>query len=189
MASLVDYNPLKSISIPNIGRMSPRGLVVVIGPNSSGKTQMLKDIQSRVLGKSRKLVVCDDVEIQRVHELDPLIELLCEEGHIRRRTDANGNVFIDCLLPHLGGANEANWSIQEQVIRNAYKRTITPGTSGDERDILLEHFGRSFIASLFLDRRLILTDTVDSFDYETKTPTNEMQVLYLSSSASVLYYK
>ena len=50
MSNLVDYNPLKSIAIPNVGRVQPLDLVVVIGPNSSGKTQMLKDIQGRLLG-------------------------------------------------------------------------------------------------------------------------------------------
>ncbi|MBX7133550.1 MAG: AAA family ATPase [Fimbriimonadaceae bacterium] len=183
MASLVDFNPLRSIAIPNVGRVTPRGLVVVIGPNSSGKTQMLKDIQSRVLGRPRKLVVCDDIEIQREYQLEPLIELLCDEGHIRRRKAADGNLYIDCLLPHLGGVGESNWSLLEAQIRNAYKRTATADPSGEYRDTFLEHFGRSFIASLFLDRRLILTDTVDSFDYETKPPANEMQLLYLSSSA------
>ena len=57
MDKLVDFNPLTSLAIPNVEKVQPRGLVVIIGPNSSGKTQTLRDIQSRLLGQPRTLVV------------------------------------------------------------------------------------------------------------------------------------
>src|ERR1041385_4031504 len=130
MANLVEFNPLKSIAVPNIPRMvQPRGLVVVIGPNSSGKTQMLKDIQGRVLGQPRKLVVCDEVELQHPSDYDQLVDVLCEGGYIRKRTDPNNNVYIDTLMPLLGGA-QPNWSVHEPHIRNYYQNAITASPGG-----------------------------------------------------------
>ena len=87
MTQLVHLNPLQSIAVPNVGRVQPHGLVVVIGPNSSGKTQMLKDIQARLLGQPRKLVVCEDIVLQRPPDLNPLLDLLYQSRQIRRRVD------------------------------------------------------------------------------------------------------
>ena len=183
MAKLVDFNPLKSIAMPNVGRVQPRGLVVIIGPNSAGKTQMLKDIQGRVLGQPRNLVVCEDIELQRPPDLNLLLDVLYAEGHIRKRVDAHNNVYIDSLMPPLGGDPQSHWSLPEHQVKEFYQRDGDPGPAGEQRDRFLEHFGRSFVSLLFLDRRLVLTATVDSFDYEIKPPTNELQALYLDSAA------
>ena len=182
MSGLLEFNPLKSIAIPNVGRVEPKGLVLVIGPNSAGKTQFLRDIQGRVLGQARKLVVCDDVEINRPSSLAPLLKVLFAENHIRRRVDENNNVFIEPRIPHFGG-KQSNWSLNEKQVTNFFN---APSQRGDHTDKFLEHFGRSFIASLFLDRRLTVTDTVDNFDYEKASPSNELQALYIDANAKRL---
>ena len=89
--------PLKSIAVPNIGTMQPRGLTVVIGPNSSGKTQFLKDIQARLLGQSRKLVVCEKIDLERPPALDPLIDSLCSMRQIRKKVDEHNRPIIEAL--------------------------------------------------------------------------------------------
>src|SRR4051794_12820546 len=116
MPKLLDFNPLISIAVPNVGRVEPRGLVLVIGPNSAGKTQFLRDIQGRVLGQARKLVVCDDIEIRRPQSLDSLLDVLFAENHIRRRVDENNNVYIEPRVPHFGG-NSSNWSLPEHQVK------------------------------------------------------------------------
>ena len=47
----------------------------------------------------------------------------------------------------------------------------------------LMQFGRVFITSLFLERRLTLANTVSNFDYEKTAPQNELQALYLDQAA------
>jgi hypothetical protein len=183
MDKLVDFNPLRSIAIPNVGKVQPRGLVVIIGPNSSGKTQTLRDIQSRLLGQPRKLVVCDEVEVQRPPDLNPLLDLLYDLRLIRKRTDQNNTVFIDSMMPHLGAATSSNWSLQENEVTSFFQQGATIGPGGQQTDRFLEHFGRSFLSSLFLDRRLIITNAVDNFDYETQFPQNELQALYIDAAA------
>ena len=187
MPNLLDFNPLKSIAVPNVGRVEPKGLVLVIGPNSAGKTQFLRDIQGRVLGQARKLVVCDDVEINRPPSLEPLLDMLLAENHIRRRLDDNNNVFIESRIPHFGG-NQSNWSLPEHQVQHYFTnpRSGGPTQRDGTADKFLEHFGRSFIAALFLDRRLTVTNAVDNFDYETASPSNELQALYVDVSAKQL---
>ncbi len=175
------FNPLKSIELPNVGRVYPRGLVVVIGPNSSGKTQMLKDLQARLVGQPRKLVVCDDIELQRPPELDALLEMLCAQRHIRKKLDQSNRVIIESLMPHLGLSHQSNWTLQEADVKQYFN--TNPDASLNQSDKFLEHFGRSFLSSLFLERRLLVTSTVDGFDYETAAPGNELQALYLDTEA------
>jgi energy-coupling factor transporter ATP-binding protein EcfA2 len=176
------FNPLKSIAVPNVGRIEPRGLVVVIGPNSSGKTQMLKDIHGWLLGQPRKLVVCQNIELQRPPDLNALLEDLIANDLIRKRIDAHNNVFIDCRTPHFGD-NQQLWSQTQNQIRNFYNASTMSKSDSTLRDPFLEHFGHFFTADLFLDRRLMVTNTVENFDYEEKPPANELQALYVDKAA------
>lgn len=184
MPSVFECNPLKSVAISNVGRVDPHGLVLVIGPNSSGKTQLLKDINGRMLGQPRNLVVCDEVEIDRSTSLDSLLDALYAENHIRRRVDANNNVMIDARVPAYGG-DGGNWSLHEHQVKSYYTNPIKVGTTQREgtSDKFLEHFGRSFVVSLFLDRRLTITNAVGNFDYEKDSPSNELQALYVDTQS------
>lgn len=125
MPKLLDFNPLKSLAVLNVGRVEPKGLVLVIGPNSAGKTQLLRDIQGRVLGQARKLVGCDDVEISRPPSLEPLLDVLFAENHIRRRVDEHNNVYIEPRIPHFGG-NQSNWSLPENQVKSYFTAPNKP---------------------------------------------------------------
>ncbi len=50
-------NPIRTIDLPGAPDLELRGLIVVVGPNSSGKTQLLHDLNETVCGRSRELVV------------------------------------------------------------------------------------------------------------------------------------
>lgn len=187
MPKLIDFNPLKSLAVPNVGRLEPNGLVLVIGPNSAGKTQFLQDIRGRVLGQARKLVVCEAIEISRPSSLDPLLDALYAEEHIRRRVDDNNNVFIEPRIPHFGGES-SNWSLNEHQVKSFFANPVSGGPTQRDgsSDKFLEHFGRSFISSLFLDRRLTVTNAVSHFDPVTAFPTNELQALYIDQNGKRL---
>lgn len=175
------FNPLKSIAVPSVGSMVPSGLTVVIGPNSSGKTQMLKDLQARLLGQSRKLVVCEKIELERPPELEPLIDTLCSMRQIQKTFDEHNRPIVQTLMPGLGHHSQGNWTLQFSEVQNFFNTRPDPALNQTDR--FLEHFGRSFLSSLFLDRRLVVTNTVNSFDYEKDGPSNELQALYLNTGA------
>lgn len=180
--TLNNLNPLKSIAVPNIGSMEPRGLVVVIGPNSSGKTQMLRDIRGRVLGEQRKLVVCESIELQRPTNLENLLEVLISNDLIRKRIDSNNHVHFDSRLPYIE-SNKKHWSLLENQVRSFFQSRVQSSSDNLQRDPFLEHFGSFFLSELFLDRRLLITNTVEHFDYREKPPVNELQALYRNPAA------
>ncbi len=187
LPSLFDLNPLKSITIPNTERIEPKGLTLIIGPNSAGKTQLLRDIYSRLCGKPRKLVVCKDVEINHQSDFTSVLNVLESEGHIRRSTDAHNNVIVKAIIPAFGESSQA-WSLSETTAKLYFEKPVSIGKAPQDSasDKFLEHFGRSFVTALFLERRLTVTKTVNSFDYENQPPTNELQALYIDSSAKQL---
>ncbi len=65
MEKLSDFKPLGHVSLPGVGDLRCSGLVLVVGPNSSGKSQFLKDIFLRISGEPRALVVASDVRVNR----------------------------------------------------------------------------------------------------------------------------
>ncbi|QDT16461.1 ATP-dependent nuclease [Alienimonas californiensis] len=183
MQHLGKLNPLTSISIPNIGKIEPKGLNVVIGPNSAGKTQFLKDIHYRMLGKPRDLVVCEEISLTRKGTLPEIIAALEEAEHIRVVPGSNSNHNISCRVFEFGGSSD-RWQADSNLAQLYYTRmgTSTNGRKGG-KDEFLSMFGRSFIASLFLGGRLNSLNEVPSFDYEKTTPEKEIQALYLNEDA------
>ena len=61
MSYLTNYRPLARIDLPGIGEIDPSGLIVLVGPNSSGKSQLLQDLNARMTGAPRSLVVADQI--------------------------------------------------------------------------------------------------------------------------------
>jgi hypothetical protein len=61
------------------------GLTLVVGPNSSDKTQFLNDLYLRLCGEPRKLVVAAEIEINKP-ECEALMQSLEREGYINAYT-------------------------------------------------------------------------------------------------------
>lgn len=65
MDQLSDFKPLAKVTLPNIGDIPCSGLTLIVGPNSSGKSQFLRDLYSRLCGEPRELVVALAVGINK----------------------------------------------------------------------------------------------------------------------------
>ncbi len=82
-------------------------------------------------------IVCFDAECrtsfralqQRFHLLDPMLEMLTLDRLIRKRVDPQNNVYIDALMPYLGGASSGNWSLPIHDVTNFFRQgaTVAPG--------------------------------------------------------------
>jgi ABC-type cobalamin/Fe3+-siderophores transport system ATPase subunit len=178
--SLTEFNILKSMSVPNVGAITPRGLTVVAGPNSSGKTQMLSDVLARCTGEHRELVVCSEVEVESPSSFEPLLEALHESGAIQTRKDDKGREFYEQVSPFLGEGS-GGWRLETSEFKRHAKRL---GTANSQSfTAVFQPIGRMLVTSLFLKRRLVTTATVGSFDYETQQPQNELQALYVNANA------
>ncbi len=163
------FQPLKSITVPDAGTISAPGLTVVAGPNSSGKSQLLRDIESQVLGRPRKLVVCERVELELGGPLQDLLTTLCEMGALRFVEDK----YVT-TAPHLG-FGQGGWETD--------LRHLMLWHNDASSKQFLNHIGQLLITSLFLERRLTICNEVKAFDNQKMRPSNELQAIHLNKSA------
>jgi hypothetical protein len=101
MEHLSDFKPLESVTLPDIGDLRCSGLILIVGPNSSGKSQLLQDLYLRLCGEPRSLVVATDVRVSKP-EYEPFIHCLESEGYFTTLEDESGTSQLKPLKTYLG---------------------------------------------------------------------------------------
>ncbi len=182
MDSLSEYKPLERVSLPVLGDVQCSGLILVVGPNSSGKSQLLQDLYQRICGEPRSLVVAEQVTIRRT-DYQPFMSYLRDEGYIEPFQDDNGTEHWRPLKTYVG-SGQAVSQIQPQQAQQWYS---TYNSSSDasvrRRSEFLNYFGRLLVTGLFLDRRLTGLAQVGMIDFHTTPPQQELHALYLDDDA------
>lgn len=175
--------PLEVLELPNIGEVECEGLIVVVGPNSSGKSQLLQDIYMRICGEPRALVVATKVQTQKPTEYKEMQHYLESEGYFERLVDENGAEHWMPKTTYLGqGAGVSQiQSSQAQNWLGSYVPVSDRTTR--RRSEFLNYFGRLFITALFLDRRLGAMTSVGVMDFENQPPQHELHALYMNDEA------
>ena len=84
MSTVATYNPLKRIRLPGAVIEDPAGLIIVIGPNSSGKTLFLNDIQNHLSGSQEPLVVCKSFAVNKPTSLGDYLNDLVENHLLKK---------------------------------------------------------------------------------------------------------
>ena len=79
---LTDFKPLERVALPGLGPLTSTGLILLVGPNSSGKSQLLQDLFHRICGEPRDLLVSD--------------------GYLERYRDPNGREQLRPLTTYVG---------------------------------------------------------------------------------------
>jgi hypothetical protein len=183
-----DFKPLTTLELPGIGELSPKGLIVIVGPNSSGKSQLLQDVYLRISGEPRVLVVATDIKVEKPSEYSSFAKWLENEGYFETIEDDAG---AEQWMPKttyggMGGAvNTINQSQAEQW-HNSFDPKVDRNVR--RRSEFLNYFGRLFVTALFLDRRLIAMTSVGLIDFQTQPPQHELHALYLNDKARALLY-
>ncbi|MCH8043032.1 MAG: ATP-binding protein [Planctomycetes bacterium] len=177
------HNPLKSLAVKNVGSIEPRGLIVIVGPNSSGKTRFLKDIQAEVIGEVQQSIVCSQIEVELPDSLDDFIEEQVKAGSIKKVTGESGEEQLQQWTPHLGVQRNTGQKMGTANLKRTHSRMHAKDPNPQYRHDLFKFFGHALITSLFLDRRLQIANEVPMVDHETSPPTNELQSLHLSKTA------
>src|SRR5438445_7193324 len=90
MEKLSDFKPLERVVLPELGELDCSGLILVVGPNSSGKTQLLRDLYHRIKGDIRELVVAQEIKLRKP-ALNPFLLCLEREGYFHSFVDTAGN--------------------------------------------------------------------------------------------------
>ena len=61
--TIKDIKPLTQINLPVLGPLDPMGLTLIVGPNSSGKSLLLRDIRNQFQSHSPTLVVAESIKV------------------------------------------------------------------------------------------------------------------------------
>lgn len=181
MDSLTEYKPLERVTLPVLGEVQCSGLILVVGPNSSGKSQLLQDLYQRICGEPRKLVVATDVEIRRA-DYQPFIGYLEQEGYFETYEDENGAPQWRPLKTYVG-SGQAVSQIQPQQAQQWHTADQRSGSTSRRRSEFLNYFGRLLVTGLFLDRRLTAMSQVGMIDFHSQPPQQELHALYLDDDA------
>ena len=182
MEKLTDFKPLDRVVLSGIGELNCSGLILVVGPNSSGKTQLLHDLQMRLSGEPRLLIVAERIDVRKP-EYKSFMECLQREGYVMTFIDDTGNPQIRPKTSYLGtgqGAGQIQ-RVQADSWNNSYAALNVSEHKG--RVEFLNYFGRFLLTALFLENRLTLVKQVGGFDYETQPPQNDLHALYINEEA------
>src|SRR6266540_5116792 len=183
MKRLVDFKPLERVELPDIGLLGSAGLTVVIGPNSSGKTRFLRDIEQRLAGEPHALVVARAVDIGKP-KYDELIECLKREGYISEIRQPNGSVILRSQTTWIGYSQQPLGDIDPNAAAQWFADYSAQAARKDhERSQFLMVFGRMLMTALFLDRRLVSLTQVNGFDRNAQAPQSDLHVLYYNDQA------
>jgi hypothetical protein len=117
-----DYKPLEELTLPDLGALRCAGLIVVVGPNSSGKSQLLQDVYQRLCGEPRALVVASDVRLMPKPAYSEFSTWLQDEGYCETFVDDAGNQQLRPLRTYAGSGNTVSTIPigQAQNWHNAY---------------------------------------------------------------------
>lgn len=182
LTRLTDFKPLRRVCLPDLGDLDCSGLVVFVGPNSSGKSQLLQDIYHRVGGTPRVLVVAQDLEVDKP-PLKPFLRLLEDEGYFETIEDDAGTKHLRPKTMYLGSGQPL-----QQIAANQAEQlygSFSPDTWQPARrqNPFLNHFGRMLVTGLFLDRRLTSLASTAVIDFANQPPQHDLHALYLNDDA------
>ena len=184
---LSDFKPLKRVVLPGLGDLGCSGLVLIVGPNSSGKSQLLQDLFQRLSGAPRQLVVAEEVQIEKP-PLEPFLRCLEDEGYFEAVMDDAGNKHLRPQTMHLGSGQPLS-QLQPNQAQQWYG-VFTPEAPHfhKHQNEFLNYFGRLLVTALFLDRRLTSLNSAGVIDFLASPPQHDLHALYIDDRAKSLLY-
>jgi AAA domain, putative AbiEii toxin, Type IV TA system len=180
MSFISDYNPLHQIKVRGLDEtIAARGLIVIVGPNSSGKTRFLRDIENILFGwEARPLVVCEEIYVQKPVDGNVFVKDLLDQRLLLKSRDHPGTV--QAAVPNLGrgSGDNSNRKLESLSALCAFADGPTMGMKNE----FFSAFGGLLTTSLFLENRMTLYSPQSRYDRQAVAPQNELQALYANSS-------
>ncbi len=181
---LTDFKPLRKVTLSGLGDLRCTGLTLIVGPNSSGKTQLLTDVGQRLSGAPRRLVVAQAIGLDQL-DVDDLIKALVGAGYFFEPQEYQPDVNLRPRTTFWGTGEvfQADITIgQSRGLHSEYLKKDEPQISA-AGDPFLARFGRMLVSQLFLGRRLVSMNGVGTQDLTQQPVQNELQALYLDDEA------
>lgn len=170
---LSDFKPLKRLALPDLGELDVSGLTIFVGPNSSGKTQLLRDIRFRTTGEIRELVVATELDVESP-DFDEFIACLKAEGHIFSTYDDNEREqYVSRTV--FAGTGQASQNVQS-TDASQWHQNSKKWTGKRRKDQYFGWAATYLVTALFLDNRLTAVNSVDVIEFEKAPPQHALHV-------------
>jgi hypothetical protein len=184
MEKLSDFKPLKRVVLPGMGELDCAGLTVIVGANSSGKSQLLRDIQRRILGEARELVVATELEIE-LPDHESFVKCLMDEEQLGSFFDDSNNEQLVSKTPVVGmGLPAQIIPVAEATRHHKAAKKLTERTRKND---YFRWSGQFLVTGLFLENRLRAMETVSNIDYQAEPPKGDLHALYKSEGARIAF--
>jgi AAA15 family ATPase/GTPase len=181
MQKLIDYKPLKKLSISGVENIECSGLIVIVGPNSSGKSQLLQDIYQKLCGVPREPIVAEKIEIDKPSDLNAFLKCLEKDGYINIKIENGVQTVKSKLINTLTGQyNEIQIKQVENWYANFENEMVNISSNG-----FMNYFGRLIFPDPSINNRTnspVIT-TTNNMDFELQVPQNDLQSLYINDFA------
>lgn len=180
MDKLTDFKPIESLRLPALGELPCSGLIMVVGPNSSGKSQLLRDISEKISGEPRDPVVAESIELAGI-DFATLIGCLKAEGYISSVWDDNDQEQYMPMTTAIGTGQGAQQVGNSQL--QQWQSQSTKAAKRRKKDEFYGWFSRFLVTALFLEKRLTAMQAANTIDFETQAPSHDLHALHLNDDA------
>lgn len=186
MPSPFERSPVSTIVLPGIS-VNLQGLIVLVGPNSSGKTNLLRDVHAAASGSPRTLVVAERINYRPVPALNDYLAFLTETGDIERRVQPNGIERYRKRGHQYGTQAGAGGEWNRDELERFYGEFMQFSSSAHGKtfpaNTFLQQLGVLECSALFIEQRLILTASASPFDTHETPAGSALQALRLNFEA------
>lgn len=187
MADVFWFSPIEAVSLQGITSLALRGLIVVVGPNSSGKTTLLREIHSAVSGVERKLLIAQKISYRSLPSVEAFIRHFSDTNDIAE-VILPGNAQRFKKLGHQYGTQGGiggDWERRqlEELYRQQENFVCGPIVDATKATPYLQHLGLLECSALFIENRLLITQGTGIFDTAQEVPSNALQALRLNDEA------
>lgn len=141
-------------------QVTPNGVIVLVGPNNSGKSEAIRNIAQHIAGNTAAAKVVKAAEIKKTGSENDLLHWVathCETG-----SDPQGQATV----------SRGSEAVRESDLKPAWKKLSGIGA-----------LSRLLTLHATTDQRLNLVKSNQSFDVRQATPTTPLQFLFTSVSA------
>jgi len=178
--------PIASVDLPGIPDLELRGLIVVVGPNSSGKSQFLHDLNEVVVGRPRQLVVASGIQFREPPSFEEYLAHLIDRKSIREEGDGQYSKRSLQLGVDGAGGNFEKTELdrQHKEFSDAAKVKLNESSPGYR---FLQELGPLSRSGLFLVNRLNLLDDCPQINHLTQGPAKTLQSLYWNKNAKLAF--
>lgn len=180
-------SPIETVSLQGIEPLPLRGLIVLVGPNSSGKTTLLREVHAAVSGLVRKLLISNVISYRPLPPLEEFLNHFMSTNDIEKIL-APDNIERYRKMRHQYGTQtgiggdwtrndmESLYRQHENFVREAV-RGATKATG------YLQQLGLLECSALFIENRLSITQSGGSFDTAQAVPGTALHALRLDDLA------